>query len=224
MARLGRNPVISKSNHLGALGKGALQKKKAYHKRMNKPAAQPKPEAQPEDLSATTKKPVGGSANGKERVIPVNKAPRYYAADDVAVPKKSRKAAQAPNLRKSITPGTVLILLAGAKKGKRVVCLKQLPKSGLLLVTGPYKINGVGLKRVNPAYVIATSTKVDLSNLKVSSFHRLTAKHSLCLFSLTLRSPTTSSRDPLPPRRAARLLSSRTPSQSAFSRQPQSPI
>ena len=40
--------------------------------------------------------------------------------------------------------------------------------SGNLLVTGPYSVNGVPLKRVNPAYVISTSTKVSLEGVNAN--------------------------------------------------------
>lgn len=39
----------------------------------------------------------------------------------------------------------------------------------LFFSTGPYKINGVPLRRFNQAYVIATTTKVDVSAVDVSA-------------------------------------------------------
>jgi len=93
---------------------------------------------------------------------------RWYQADSLPKPIPSRKSHhRATRLRGSITPGTVLIVLAGRFRGKRVVFLKQLA-SGLLLVSGPYKVNGVPLRRFNQRYVIATSTKVDVSKADVS--------------------------------------------------------
>ena len=68
------------------------------------------------------------------------------------IPKKS-------HISPEFTPGQIVILLSGRFRGRRVVFLKKL-ESGLLLVTGPYKYNGVPLKRVNPAYVLPTNTKV----------------------------------------------------------------
>merc|ERR1712188_248899 len=95
------------------------------------------------------------------------KATRYYSPEDI---KKKlgnhHNTTKQTKLRKSITPGTVLILLAGKFKGQRVVFLKQL-ESGLLLVTGPYKVNGVPLRRVPQSYVIATQTTVDVSGVKI---------------------------------------------------------
>ena len=63
------------------------------------------------------------------------KVGKWYPTDDVPAPAKRAHKPATAKLRSSITPGAVLILVAGRYQGRRVVFLKQLP-SGLLLVTG----------------------------------------------------------------------------------------
>jgi len=114
-------------------------------------------------------------AKGKQiaKKVPAAKVgePKFYSAEDVRVPLKSHHKIHPAKLRKSIQPGTVVILLVGRFRGKRVVALKQLQPSGLLLVSGPYKVNGVPLRRVNPSYVIATSTRLDVSKVDVKAIN-----------------------------------------------------
>ncbi|KAF2484362.1 ribosomal protein L6e-domain-containing protein [Neohortaea acidophila] len=101
-----------------------------------------------------------------ERFIPssTDKALKYYPAEEAAVARKPRKTPQPYKARASLTPGKVLILLAGRFRGKRVVLLKVLDQ-GVLLVTGPFKVNGVPLRRVNARYVIATKTSISLDGI-----------------------------------------------------------
>jgi large subunit ribosomal protein L6e len=119
-------------------------------------------------VEKTKTKKITGAKNGTERVVLIRRGARSYLTQTKGKPqltKKSKaKTVKTPALRKNITPGTILILLAGRHKGKRVVFLKQLP-SGLLLVTGPYAVNGCPLRRINQVYVIATKTKLDISSV-----------------------------------------------------------
>ena len=106
----------------------------------------------------------------------VKKFDWYPAEDQKRQPR--RKPAGAPKLRKGIEAGQVLILTSGRYRGKRCVFLKQL-ESGLLLVSGPFKVNGVPLKRVNQVYTITTSTNVGgvkVDNVTDATFKDKSAK------------------------------------------------
>jgi large subunit ribosomal protein L6e len=160
---------------VGRLSRSQVASRRGLHKGLKK---SDKPIIS--DADAHKEVQVGGDKNGGKRLVPLSKAPRFYPAEDVRKPKKSRKTPKPTQLRSTITPGTILILLAGRYRGKRVVFLKQL-ESGLLLVTGPFKVNGVPLRRVNQAYVIATSTKVELDGCTVRRYRDLGLGTSLTI-------------------------------------------
>ena len=159
MVKASRNETLARG--ITRFSRSAMYQKKGQWK-----AKRTNPVKKVETKPTTKTVEVKGAKNGKTRTIPVTKPAKFYPAEDVRVPKKSRKSPKPTKLRASITPGTVLILLAGRQRGKRVVFLKQL-EGGLLLVSGPFKVNGVPLRRVNQAYVVATSTKIDISAVKV---------------------------------------------------------
>merc|ERR1712141_498243 len=113
-----------------------------------------------------------------------DKAQKSYPTDEERRRFKTTGAGKsyrgACKVKEGIVPGSILILVAGRHRGKRVVFLKQL-ESGLLLVTGPFKINGVPMRRVNQKYVLPTTTKLDI-NVTVPDrvddkyFHRVELK------------------------------------------------
>lgn len=90
----------------------------------------------------------------------------WYPAEDQKRQIRTKKK-NPTKLRKGIEAGSVLILTSGRYRGRRVVFLKQL-ESGLLLVSGPFKVNGVPLKRVNQVYTITTSAKVSTAGADVT--------------------------------------------------------
>uniref|UniRef100_A0A146L6N3 60S ribosomal protein L6 n=1 Tax=Lygus hesperus TaxID=30085 RepID=A0A146L6N3_LYGHE len=115
----------------------------------------------------TVEKEIKGEKNGGKRTVYLKKRTKSYPTANRVNRHPSKKcfSEHRRKFRKSLTPGTVVILLAGLHKGKRAILLKNLP-SGLLLITGPFTLNGVPLRRIHPNFVIATSAKINVSKIK----------------------------------------------------------
>lgn len=161
MVSTSRNPFLIKGVEL--LGRRAS---KEYNRKRRAPgfrARQWKKVTPQKKVAQPKVKPFG--KKGETRTIK-KKGRKSYPEEDQPHKLRNHKVHRPTRLRKSITPGTVLILLAGRFRGRKVVFLRKL-NSGLLLITGPFRINGIPLRRVNQRYVIATSTKLNIKNVKI---------------------------------------------------------
>jgi large subunit ribosomal protein L6e len=145
-------------------GKSKTYHKKAIYKFLKKKTAKTTGKPQP----AFIEKKIGGARNGETRMVRVKRLRNDYPTQELA-PKGTSKnffSTHSRKLRPSLYPGVIAIILAGVHKGKRVIVLKQL-QTGLLLITGPFKINGCPLRRINQRYLLATSTTIDVTGVKV---------------------------------------------------------
>lgn len=163
-----RNPILSAKIGLRRYSKSRVYHRRTIFKLKEKPAT---PKAEKVKKPKFVTKTIGGEKNGETRKVRVCRLPRHLPTQVARRKLENNKkpfSQHKRNLRSSIRPGTVLILLAGRHRGKRVVFLKQLG-TGLLLVTGPFVLNGCPLRRVNQIYTIATSTRLKIKMVKIPS-------------------------------------------------------
>merc|ERR1711976_708436 len=146
-------------------GKSKTYHKKAVYKFLKKETAK---KAAPKKAAFVEKK-IGGAKNGGTRMVRVKALQNDYPTQDkkAAGTSKNFFSKHVRSLRSSLTPGRIAVVLAGVHKGKRVVVLKQLA-SGLVLITGPMKVNGCPMRRINQIYLLATETSINVDSVKIA--------------------------------------------------------